>query len=427
MDFDAIVRFDHELLAVEQEHAVSCMLELSAPAAPTTTQRRPLALALVIDRSGSMAGAKLDVARRCAAFLIERLGADDRLAIVSFDEHVTLEAPLREVGVDRHALRSAALAIHPGGQTNLSGGWLKGVEALSPLDDGSHTRRVLLLTDGMANVGITDDAQLAKMARGSAGDGIGTTTIGFGDGFSEDLLAAMADAGGGGAHFAPSPDAAPAIFAAEFDDLLSVVAQNVSAEIRPAWSEVELLSILNDFPQVPVEGGVQIQLGDAYGDERRRITFQLQVPGLPTLGATEIARVIVRYVSLGDEHVAMHELSVPVIVNAVSADDAASSVPDAEVTEEVTILLGARAQDEARSLADEGRFDEASAKLRAAANSLRTMAQGSARSEELLTEAKRLEYRGDEIAGGLYDVMSRKHMTFENRLRKQRRQPPSGR
>jgi Ca-activated chloride channel family protein len=427
MDFRATVRFDHELLAVEQEHAVSCMLELSAPAAPATTDRRPLALALVIDRSGSMGGAKLDVARRSAAFLIERLGVGDRLTIVSFDQHVTLEAPLLEVGPNRHALTSAALSIHPGGQTNLSGGWLKGVEALSQLDDGSHTRRVLLLTDGMANVGITDDAQLAKMARGSAGDGIGTTTIGFGDGFSEDLLHAMADAGGGGAHFAPSPDAAPAIFATEFDDLLSVVAQNVSVEIRPAWSEVELLSILNDFPQVQVEGGVQVQLGDAYGDERRRVTFQLHVPGLATLGATEIARVILRYVSLGDEHVAMHELSVPVIVNAVSADDATSSVPDAEVTEEITILLGAKAQDEARTLADEGRFDEASAKLREAAGSLRSLAGGSARSEELLTEAKRLEYRGDEIAGGLYDVMSRKHMSFENRLRKQRRQPPSGR
>ena len=287
---------------------------------------------------------------------------------------------------------------------------------------------MLLLTDGMANVGITDDAQLAKMARGWAGDGIGTTTIGFGDGFSEDLLHAMADAGGGGAHFAPTPDAAPGIFAQEFDDLLSVVAQNVSVEIRPAWSEVELLSILNDFPQVPVEGGVQVQLGDAYGDERRRVTFQLHVPGLPTLGATEIARVIVRYVSAGGEQVAMHELTVPVIVNAVSADDAASSVPDAEVTEEVTILLGARAQDEARALADAGRFDEASAKLRDGS-------RAAARDGTGVGSFRGAAHRGEAPAstaatrsrGGLYDVMSRKHMSFENRVRKQRRQPPSGR
>jgi len=423
MDFSASVRFEHELLAVEHEHTVSCMLELSAPASPAASERRPLAVALVLDRSGSMAGDKLDVARRCAAFLIERLAPDDRLAIVSFDSEVRLDAPLMQVGPNRHQLVQAARAIQPGGQTNLSGGWLKGVETLAPLDGGTYTRRILLLTDGMANVGITDDSQLTRMARGSAGDGVGTTTIGFGDGFSEDLLTAMADAGGGGAHFAPTPDAAPGIFVQEFDDLLSVVGQNVSVEIRPAWHEVEVLSILNDVPQVPVEGGVQAQLGDAYGDERRRVVFQLQVPRLPTLGPAQIAQVIVRYVSVGDQ-VAMHELMVPVVVNAVSADDAAASVPDAEVTEEVTVLFSARAQDEARDLADAGRFDEAQRRLHAAAERLREVSAGSPRAEELELEAKRLEHRGEEIAGGMYDVMSRKAMTFENRARKQRRSRP---
>jgi Ca-activated chloride channel family protein len=423
MDFNASMRFEHELLAVEQEHTVSCMLELTAPTSPAVADRRPLALALVLDRSGSMAGEKLDVARRCAAFLIERLGSDDRLAIVSFDHTVRLDAPLMQVGPDRERLSRAALAIESGGQTNLSGGWLKGVEVLAALDDDSHTRRILLLTDGMANIGITDEAQLTRMARGSAGDGIGTTTIGFGAGFSEDLLTAMADAGGGGAHFAPTPDAAPAIFAQEFDDLLSIVAQNVSVEIRPAWNEVELLSILNDVVQVPIPGGVQAQLGDAYGDERRRVVFQLRVPKLQSLGPSRIAEVVVRYVAVGQQ-VAMHELTVPVVVNAVSADDAIASVPDAEVTEEVTVLLSARAHDEARDLADAGRHDEARAKLRAAAARLREVSRGSSRAEELELEAKLMEHRGDEIAQGGYGVMARKEMMFENRLRKQRRSRP---
>ena len=157
MDLNARLRFDHELLAVEHEHDVSCMLELTAPAAPATHARRPLALALVIDRSGSMQGEKLDVTRRCAAFLVEHLAPTDRLAIVSFDDQITLDAPLTEVGPHRPQLQAAIRGIHAGGQTNLSGGWLKGVETLSPLDEGTHTRRILLLTDGQANVGITDD------------------------------------------------------------------------------------------------------------------------------------------------------------------------------------------------------------------------------------------------------------------------------
>jgi Ca-activated chloride channel homolog len=417
----ASVRFDHELLAVEHDHDASCMLELTAPPAPTTTDRRPLALVLVIDRSGSMRGDKLDVTRRSASFLVERLAVSDRLGIVSFDDEVRLEAPLLEVGPNRAALLGAIAAITPGGQTNLSGGWLKGVELLAPLDD-SFTRRALLLTDGMANVGIVEDLQLAKMARASAGDGIGTSTIGFGAGFSEDLLTSMAEAGNGGAYFAEGPDSAPTIFAAEFEDLLSLVAQNVSVEIRPGWGDVDLLSILNDFPQVPVEGGVQLQLGDAYGDEHRRIVFQLRVPSLAALGPTKIAEVIIRYVALG-EQVAMHEVTVPLIVNAVSADDAAASLPDAEVVEEVVILLGARAQEEARELADMGDYDGARSKLTDAANELRARATGSARAGELIAQADSWERRAGTLAPESW-LMDRKRMTYENRRIKERRDRP---
>src|SRR5205823_1171648 len=121
----------------------------------------------------------------------------------------------------------ALATITPGGSTNLSGGWLKGLEQLrsAPADSA---RKVLLLTDGIANVGIIDRGALAALAGSAQADGIGTTTIGFGEDFDEDLLTAMADAGGGNAHWAETPDAAPGIFATEFDGLTRLVAQNVS-------------------------------------------------------------------------------------------------------------------------------------------------------------------------------------------------------
>ena len=418
----ASVRFDHELLAVEHDHDVSCMLELLAPPAPAQVARRPLALSLVIDRSGSMAGPKLDVTRRCAAFLVEHLAPTDQLSIVSFDDEIRLVAPLVPVGDNRVPLLAAIAGIFSGGSTNLSGGWLKGIETLAALDGEAVTRRVLLLTDGQANVGIKDAGQLATMASASAADGIGTTTIGFGDGFSEDLLAGMADGGGGGAYFAETPDAAPGIFGQEFADLMSLVAQNVSVEIRPAWDDVKLLTIFNDFPQMQVEGGVQVMLGDAYGEERRRVVFQLHVPGIDTLGPAKIADVVVRYVEVG-EQVAMHELSLPLVVNAVSADDAAAAVPDAEVTEEVVVLLATRAQDEAREAADDGRYDVAQKVLKDAAQHLRATAKGSARAEELIAQADAYEQRSDMLAPESY-MLERKRMTYENRQMKQRRQKP---
>jgi Ca-activated chloride channel family protein len=420
----ASVRLEHELLAVEHDHTVACMLELTTPPAPVAADRRPLALALVIDRSGSMTGGKLDVTRRCARFLVEHLAEDDQLAVITFDDQVDVATPLVPVGPNRPALHAGIASIVAGGQTNLSGGWLKGVEALSALDDGTHTRRVLLLTDGMANVGITDDLQLAKMARASAGDGIGSTTIGFGAGFSEDLLTAMADAGGGGAHFAESPDAAPAIFAEEFTDLLSLVAQNVSATISPAWDQVRLLEIMNDFPQVQqADASVQVQIGDAYGDETRRLVFQLHVPALATLGPAKVADVVIRYVSVG-EQIAMHEVTVPVVVNAVSADDAAAAVPDAQVTEEVVVLASARAQERARELAMQGDIEAASSLLRSAAGDLRRVAPHSARADELLGQAALTEEHLASMDG--FDGLSAKRMKFDARARQQgrpRREP----
>jgi hypothetical protein len=85
------------------------------------------------------------------------------------------------------------------------------------------------------------------------------------------------------------------------------------------------------------------------------------------------------------------------------------------------VLLSARALDEAPDLADSGRFDDARRTLHNAAGRLCKASACSSRAEDLELEAKRLEERGDEIAGGGYDLMSRKHMSYENRLRKQRR------
>jgi Ca-activated chloride channel family protein len=341
------------------------MLELTVPEAESVASRPPLRLALVLDRSGSMAGPKLAVARRCAAWLTERLRAEDELALVSYDDEVRLHAPLAPVN---GSLRSAIASLRPGGSTNLSGGWLKGLEQLraAPADG---VRKILLLTDGLANVGINDPAALSQLARTAAGERIGTTTIGIGSDFDEELLTRMADAGGGNAHYAETADEAPGIFSRELDGLTQVAAQNVSIEIRPS-AQVQLLGILNEYPQVYVPGGVQIALGDAYAGEQRRIVFELHVPHLAALGPAKVAELVLRYVSVG-EQIEQHELTFPLVANLVSADEAAASGPDLEVREEVLVLRAAQARDEAIRLADLGENEKAMRLLSGATAHLR--------------------------------------------------------
>lgn len=415
----AALRLEHELLAVETEHDVHAMLELEVPEA-AGAGRAPLSLALVLDRSGSMAGPKLETAKRCAAYLAERLGRDDRFAVVTYDDQVALLHPLEPV--DPHAARLHLMAIYPGGSTNLSGGWLKGTEVLRGTE-GEGVKRLLLLTDGLANVGVVDARTLAAMA-GSAleHEGVSTTTIGFGDGFDEDLLTAMADAGRGGAYYAATPDAAPAIFATEFEGLATLIAQNLSVEIRPG-PDVQVLSVLNEFPQLPVPGGVQLHLGDAYGGERRRVVFELHVPNIAALGPAKVADVVVRWVSVGAE-IAAHEATLPLVVNLVSADEAAAGVPDAEVVEQVVVLKSARAAEEARSRADAGDYEAAQTLLRDAAAELRRRAPGSTRAEELLSQAAEYDEVHGMMSGAAYSREVRKRMTYATRdIRQQRRRP----
>src|SRR3972149_8111095 len=123
------VRFEHELLAVESEHDVWCMLELSAPPAPSSTERRPLSVSLVVDRSSSMAGRKPGVTRACAEFLVQRLTPVDRLSLVTYDDEVELRAPLTPIEGNRDELLRAVRHIVAGGQTNLSGGGGEGAGA----------------------------------------------------------------------------------------------------------------------------------------------------------------------------------------------------------------------------------------------------------------------------------------------------------
>jgi Ca-activated chloride channel homolog len=406
------VRLEHSLLAVDTAHEVHAMLELSAPEPPETTKRPPLRLALVLDRSGSMAGEKLAVAKRSAAWLVGRLRADDEIALVAYDDEVHLLAPLAPV--DRPRLEHVLARLGPGGSTNLSGGWMRGLEQLEGAA-GDGARKVLLLTDGLANVGVVDRGALAGLADGARGRGVGTTTIGVGADFDEDLLEAMADAGGGSYHYAETPDSAPAIFASEFDALTRLVAQNVTVEIRPAPS-VEVVEILNRYPPVPVAGGIQVEVGDAYGGERRRLVFSLRVPHLAALGPAKVADLVLRYVSVGDE-ITHHEVTVPVAVNLVSAGEAAAAEPDLAVRDEVLVLRAAQARDEAIRRADGGDFDGAQVVLAQTAHHLRAAGRAD--------EADALEELRPAVAPLSYDAAARKKLHFESSVRRRRGRPPA--
>lgn len=188
-------------LRAGRHNTVDVLVRIQTPDAPAghTALRPAQALALVIDRSGSMQGRPLTEARRCAEYVIGMLRPTDTVSLVQFDDRVQRLWPAVPLG-NGAPLRAALAGIHAGGHTDLHGGWHEGADTLADMT-GAGLKRVILLSDGEANAGLTDEAAIAARCAASAARGVTTSTYGLGNRFNEDLMVAMARAGGGNHYY----------------------------------------------------------------------------------------------------------------------------------------------------------------------------------------------------------------------------------
>jgi Ca-activated chloride channel homolog len=237
------ILLDHEPVAGGR--VVRALIRVEADE-PPRRDRLPLNLSLVLDRSGSMHGGKLEAARSAAAQLVRRLAPEDMVSVVAYDDEVrTIAMPA--TGTAQVDLPRRIEDIETGGSTNLSGGWLRGHELVRENLLERGVNRVILLTDGQANAGLTDPQQLTGLAAQGRQTGVTTTTVGFGADYDEKLLRAMADAGGGNTYYIEERDQATAIFADELQGLLSLGAQNVAIRVEPA-AAAQLAAVHHDYP-----------------------------------------------------------------------------------------------------------------------------------------------------------------------------------
>ena len=188
-------------------------------------------LAFVIDRSGSMNGQPLREAVRCVGAMTDRLRPDDRAALVIYDDKVDVLLPSLRVG-DGRALHRNLATIDSRGTTNLHGGWLKGAELLADTLAENQLARVILLSDGLANRGITDDGVIANQCAELAAAGVSTSTYGLGGNFNEDLMVAMGHAGRGNHYYGETADDLMEPFVEEFSLLDNLCARDVTLSAR---------------------------------------------------------------------------------------------------------------------------------------------------------------------------------------------------
>jgi Ca-activated chloride channel family protein len=373
---------DVDMVALGNDDTVTAMVDLAAPPATTSqTPRREQTVVVVVDRSGSMSGPRLSHAIDATVRLVDRLDDDDRFGLVSFDHQARVVVPAGRLGdLGRDKVRGVVRALSPGGSTDLSSGYLRGLqEARRVATETGAT--LVLLSDGHANVGETDPERLAGVARQAHHVGVTTSTIGIGLGYDETILAAMADAGTGNHTFAEEADAAGAALAGEVEGLLSKTVQAASLRITPT-GEVSGVHVFNQLPATAQNGELVLELGDFYSGETRRILFSLRVPRLTELGLAEVARLEIVFVAL--PQLDQRTVTLPVSVNVVPGDEAAGRVAKPEVEHERLYLEAQQAKREAKSSMRRGDFEGARASMRRTSQSI---ARHAAESELLAQEA----------------------------------------
>ncbi len=240
-------------------------------------QRRPMNLAVVIDRSGSMAEEnKMEYAKSALAMLVRQLEPEDILSIVMYDDVVEVLRPAGRVR-NREQVLALLEQIYPRGSTNLGAGMAEGFRQASRERRAGTVNRVVLISDGLANTGMTDPRALGRIARRHRGESISLTSMGVGLSYNENLMMNLAESGGGNYYFIEHPEQLASIFRGEFQMLSRLYAHNSVIELK-LHPSARMRDIIGSSYENKGRT-ITIPLGDLYYGEDRELSLSVDVDG----------------------------------------------------------------------------------------------------------------------------------------------------
>jgi Ca-activated chloride channel homolog len=402
------VESEREYLLKGAPQEVVVKIDLSVLKEKTKPRRLPLNLAVVLDRSGSMAGAKIEKARQAAMALVDQLRPGDTFALIAYSDQAEVILSSQEIR-DAEAVKARIASIQPSGCTALYAGVQAGASQVREQLSGRKINRVILLSDGLANVGPSTPAVLRRLGGSLAEEGIAVTTIGVGEDYNETLMSGLAEASDANYYYVKDTEKLPEIFAKELGELLTVAAREVRVQIScpKGVTPIELIGRSELFH----DQEATVRLNQLVLAQNRYLFLRCRVEG----EQPELAQVTVRYRDeLNDG--AERSLSDRATVRFSSdrAQVANSACP--EIIAQKELVVTAVEKDKALSRADGGDFNGAANGLLYQARVLDGVAATApaAAQLQLRLESENLRNRANGLNNNLYDGDMRKSLQSES-------------
>ncbi|CAN1209437.1 VWFA domain-containing protein [Tumidithrix helvetica PCC 7403] len=334
-----------EVVCTDASITLDLLIKIVPPAIQIEKNRPQLNISLVVDRSGSMHGQKIEFAKKAACFAVEQLTPSDRVSIVIYDDKIEAIVP-STLATDKSEMVRNIQRIQSGGSTALHEGWRQGGIQVSQHLNPTHLNRVILLSDGQANLGETNPDVIATDTHKLSKLGVSTTTMGIGDDYNEDLMEAMAKSGNGNYYFIEFAEQLPNIFQTELQGLMATIGSKVSLTLVPK-NGVEVLDVFNDFDR---NSTGSYQLPNLIFGNPIMVALRLKVPEVST--NTQLCEFTLRWNS--PELAQRQKLETTLQLSAVKKSQLDDFPFNKEVQREVAKLMAARAKDEVVRNIDRG-------------------------------------------------------------------------
>ena len=376
-------------------------------------KRAPLNLAVVIDRSGSMTGRKLEQAKQAAEMLVNELHPEDVFSLVMYDTEVDVLVPARRVGNDRSDYKRKIRKIEAGGSTALYAGVDTGGRQLNEFINKHRINRVLLLSDGIANIGPSSNREIARLGHKLADRGISVSTVGLGDDYNEDLMTALAEASDANYYYVADVEELPGVFEQELGELQSIVARKIILEIEFPKG-VKPKRFLGRPETISGQKG-RIEFNTLAGAQTREVLVACALDPSDVTDAVQLAEIGLRYEDASSGSITSKRLNCDVVIDVTGDKKVAEKSRDADVAVQAEIYRNASEAEEAIALADSGKSSEAKMKLESQIGRLR-VAQDAApmanQKEALEREITVLEESKEGLESDGFSKSSRKKLQW---------------